>query len=35
MLIGFFGGLEFLLGSALVMVVIPPVYSYILHRKGF
>ena len=34
MLTGFFGGVWIFFGVALVMVLAPTIYSYILHRKG-
>ena len=34
MLSGFLGGIWIVLGVAIVMVFVPLVYSYILHRKG-
>ena len=34
MLTGFFGGFWIFFGIALVMVLVPTVYSYILHSKG-
>lgn len=34
MLTGFFGGFWIFFGIALVMVIVPVIYSYILYRKG-
>ena len=34
MFVGFFGGFAFLMGIALVMVIVPLIYSYVLYRKG-
>ena len=34
MLTGFFGGFWILIGVAAVMVFVPTIYSYLLHRKG-
>ena len=34
MLTGFFGGVWIFLGVVLVMVLVPFLYSYLLHRKG-
>lgn len=34
MLTGFFGGFLIFFGIALVMVIVPVIYSYILYRKG-
>jgi len=33
-LTGFLGGFEIFLGVVLVMVLVPLIYSYLLHRKG-